>query len=51
MSKEIKNLQVNVKIEFDEEKAAEKIKRISELLKEVQYEIDTFPQLVKIIVG
>ena len=51
MSKEIKNLKVNIKIEFDEEKAAEKIKRISELLKEVQHEIDTFPQLVKIIVG
>lgn len=50
MSKEIKNLQVNVKIEFDEEKAAEKIKRISELLKEVQREIDTFPQLVRFIV-
>ena len=45
-----KKLQVKIKMEFDEERAAEKIKRISELLKEVQHEIDTFPQLVKIIV-
>ncbi|WP_414697550.1 hypothetical protein [Peptacetobacter sp. AB845] len=47
MSKEIKNLQVNVKIEFDEEKAHKKIERIAELMQEIQFEMDTFSSLFK----
>lgn len=47
MNKEIKNLQVNVKIEFDEEKAHKKIERIAELMQEIQFEIDTFSSLFK----
>lgn len=47
MSKEIKNLQVNVKIEFDEERAHKKVERIAELMQEIQFELETFSSLFK----
>ena len=44
----VDNLSVNIRISFDKKSAEEKIEKISRLVEEIQSEIDSFPQLVKV---
>lgn len=40
-----KNIELNIKVIFDKEEAEKKIKRINKLVEQLNYELETFPQL------